>query len=126
MAGDDHGSVNPSLHLKMHLLISANHTDYTESLKSLSYVLRFFQSQNVFNAESSEELEAGGVQKLIVKLCKVPFEKQNHIWGTIGAKYIPSIIYQVTMVSVQENKIIERIPSSKSRKESPLLKTVDS
>ena len=108
------GLVNPDLHLNMHLLITANYSNYIEGVKSLGLVLRFFQGQNVFNAENSADIESAGVQKLIVKLCKIPFEKQNHVWGTLGAKYMPSAIYKVTMVSIQEDQILERVPSSSS------------
>ena len=113
-SGNDHGLVNPDLHLNMHLLVTANYNNYAEGLKSLGLVLRFFQGQNVFNAENSADIESVGVQKLIVKLCKIPFEKQNHVWGTLGAKYMPSAIYKVTMISIQEGQILELVPSSSS------------
>ena len=29
-------------------------------------------------------------------------EQQNHLWGYLGAKYLPSICYKVRMLVVQE------------------------
>ena len=28
--------------------------------------------------------------------------QQNHLWGALGAKYLPSVIYKVRMIVIQE------------------------
>ncbi len=30
------------------------------------------------------------------------FEKMNHLWGYLGAKYLPSVMYKVRMITIQE------------------------
>ena len=43
------------------------------------------------------------IEKLIVEMISLTFEQQNHMWGTLGAKYLPSVLYKVRMLVVQRS-----------------------
>jgi hypothetical protein len=43
-----------------------------------------------------------GIIKLIVELYTLNFEQQNHLWGFLGAKYMPSVMYKARLLSIQE------------------------
>ena len=108
----NYSTVNPEIKLNLYILITANFTQYTTSLKYLSGVIRFFQSKNVFNQQNSPSMPST-IEKLIVDLYTLNLEQQNHLWGSLGAKYMPSVLYRVRMITVQENLITAELPPVK-------------
>jgi len=93
---------NPEIKLNLYILITTNFGDYPTALKYISYVISFFQSKNVFNHQNSPKLDAQ-IEKLILDLYTVTFEQQNYLWGALGSKLLPSVMYKVRMLVVQEN-----------------------
>ncbi|MEO6548937.1 MAG: DUF4255 domain-containing protein [Ferruginibacter sp.] len=96
---------NPPLYLNLYVLFSINATDkpdYQESLKWLGYILQFFQHQNVFTSVTHPTLDAK-VHKLVVDLFTLSFEQLNHLWSTMGGKYLPSVMYKVRQVIIDED-----------------------
>jgi hypothetical protein len=107
---------NPELKLNLYVLISANFTSnetnpgayqYIEGLKQLSYVISFFQGKNVFTTDNSPGLDAS-VKKLVVELYSYSFEQQYNFWSVIGAKYLPSALYRVRMLTIQEKRVLDQ------------------
>jgi hypothetical protein len=93
---------NPQLYLNLYILFSANRTGYTDALQHLSYILQFFQFQHVFTPITHPDLDPR-IQKLIVDLCTLNFEQVNHLWSTLGGKYIPSVLYKVRQITIDED-----------------------
>ena len=94
---------NPEIKLNLYILITANFSDYGTSLKFLSAVVKCFQSKNVFTPSNTPEMDPF-LQKLIVELYTLNFEEQNHLWGALGAKYNPSLLYRVRLITLQEEQ----------------------
>jgi hypothetical protein len=93
---------NPQLYLNLYILFSANRTGYPDALQHLSYILQFFQFQHVFTPITHPDLDRR-IQKLIVDLCTLNFEQVNHLWSTLGGKYIPSVLYKVRQITIDED-----------------------
>ena len=108
VSDDSISKINPPVHLNLYVLFSANFSEdnYIEAIKFLSYIIGFFQGYPVFNHQNSSELNEN-IEKLIFDLYNMNFEQQNHLWGTLGAKYMPSVIYKVRLVTIQEDIAIE-------------------
>ena len=106
---------NPEIKLNLYMLISANFTsgdgtdatEYIEGLKQLSYVISFFQGKNVFTTDNSPALDST-IKKIIVELYSYSFEQQYNFWTVIGAKYLPSVLYRVRMLTYQEKRILDQ------------------
>jgi hypothetical protein len=94
--------LNPDVKLNLYVMITTNFGDYSTALKYLSYVISFFQSKFVFDHQSSPKLDLG-IEKLIVELYTLTFEQQNYLWSAVGSKLLPSVLYKVRMLVVQEN-----------------------
>ncbi len=103
---------NPEIRLNLFILISANFTDYKTALQYLSGAIKFFQSKNVFTPENTPALDTQ-VHKLIVELHSLNFEQQNHLWGSLGISYIPSIVYKIRLISIQEGTLLSEQPAIK-------------
>jgi len=105
---------NPDIYLNLYVLISANFTsagtesptlDYLEGLKRLSQVIAFFQGKNVFTQANSPLLATidKNIERLSAELFSFNFEQMNHFWSIIGHSYLPSVLYKIRMITVQEN-----------------------
>ena len=51
------------------------------------------------------------LEKLSLELLNLSIHEVNNVWSILGAKYMPSIVYKVRMLAVQENWIAERVPT---------------
>lgn len=92
---------NPKIHLNLHLLFSVSLSSYIESLKRLSYIIQFFQHQNVFTPLTSPSLPMG-VEELILDLNTLSFQDLNNLWGIMGSKYLPSVMYKMRLITISE------------------------
>ncbi|MCB0428641.1 MAG: DUF4255 domain-containing protein [Flavobacteriales bacterium] len=110
---------NPELKFNLYVLVTANFpngdTDatsskYTEGLKQLSHIITFFQQKHVFTPANTPTMAASELEKLIVELYYYGFEQQDNLWTVIGAKYLPSVLYRVRVVRVQEAAVKEQGP----------------
>jgi len=101
--GDTLSKRNPTIFLNLYVMFSCADSNHLEALKKISRVALFFQRKNVFtreNAAAPFPVEAG-VEKIILDLFTLNFEQINHLWGILGGKYSPSLLYKVRIVAVQ-------------------------
>jgi hypothetical protein len=93
---------SPPVLLNLYILISIGPgVAYNDGLKWLSYFIQFFQYKNVFMPESHPSLDVK-IKKLIVDLYSMNFEQINHLWSTLGGKYLPSVLYKVRQITIDE------------------------
>lgn len=96
---------NPPVNMNIYLLVSANCNTYTNSLRAISKTIEFFQGKKVFTSENTtyeekEDFDVLGSFKLIVELYAASFEQLNHVWGTLGGRQLPSVIYQIQLIEI--------------------------
>ncbi|WP_340198816.1 DUF4255 domain-containing protein [Ascidiimonas sp. W6] len=110
-ASNDYGKVPNTVFLNLYLLVAANYEsgNYQEALKMLSSVIGIFQSNTYFVKSKNPDMPPL-LDKLTFEIYNLPINELSHIWGGLGAKYVPSIIYKVRMIAVQENKITREVP----------------
>lgn len=98
---------NRPVNLHLYLLFSANNSDYGTALKRLGAVIEFFQGRNVFTVRNSPDLEnvsrtaeelAGF--RLTMELHSLSFEQINHLWGSLGGKQVPFVLYRARLISL--------------------------
>jgi hypothetical protein len=95
---------NPEIKVNLSVLFTAySKTSYGTALRLLSYLLSFFQMKNVFTQQNTPEL-SGIIEKATVELQTLSAEQNNHLWGYLGAKYIPSVVYRIRMLVIQEGQ----------------------
>jgi len=95
---------NPPVPLNLYVLFSANRTDYNDCLKWLSLVIQFFQHQSVFTPQIYPAMDVR-IQKLIADIYSLSFEQINHLWGTLGGKYMPSVLFRIKQVNIDEELV---------------------
>lgn len=110
--GDTFGKVAPPVHLNLFLMISANYNskNYLEGLKMLSAVITALQSNPFFTKQSNPEME-DPLEKLIFEIYNLPPNELSHIWSGIGAKYLPSVLYKMRMITISDDNLKKGTPS---------------
>lgn len=124
--------IEPPVNLNLYLLFSVNfpggqlpNNNYTRALTRLSNIIQFFQGRKLFSIHNSPnstliqnnanlddpELTA---LKLTMELYTLTFEQINHLWGSLGGKQVPFVMYKARLVSIQDGgeqqaSIIEEI-----------------
>ncbi len=93
---------SPPLYLNMYILFSVNKPEYDDCLKWLGHIMQFFQHQQVFTPSTHPGLDPR-IPRIVVDLFSLNFEQVNHLWSTLGGKYMPSVLYKIRQVSVDEN-----------------------
>jgi len=93
----------PEIRLNLTLMAAANMGSYDLTLKTLSQVIIFFQAHPVFTADDYPSLD-GQIGKLCVDMQSVSHEALNQIWATLGAKYLPSVLYRVRLITLQDQE----------------------
>lgn len=103
---------NPPVFLNFQILVIAPHANYSNGLLMLSRVLRFFQFRNVFTQDNvkpasitgnapTNDLDCLESFKLIFDLHSPSMEEVNHLWGTLGGKQYPFVIYWMRMLDLK-------------------------
>jgi hypothetical protein len=96
--------INPTINLNLHVLFAANFSEYTEALKFLEGTLAFFQSQTIFTPQNSPRLDKV-FDRLAVELEAMSYQEWSHIWGILGTRYMPSVVYKIRMVPIQSGAV---------------------
>jgi hypothetical protein len=92
---------NPKIFLNLYLLFAVNKSDYSEALKLLANVIQFFQYRFVFDLQNSPNLDPK-IERIIMDLHSLNFEQMNHLWGILGGKYLPSVLYKMRVVGIED------------------------
>ncbi|WP_210518777.1 DUF4255 domain-containing protein [Hymenobacter terricola] len=110
--------VNPPVFLNLFVLIAANFNDnatYATALKRLAWVVQCFQQKSEFtvaNTPSATIADAAVAVRLHVALdlYSLSFEKLNQLWGTLGGKQVPCVLYKARVVEEQADGLLNTGP----------------
>lgn len=94
-------SLPPPLKLNLVLLFAGRFQHYEQALRTLSLILAFFQARPLFTPTSSPALPEG-VERVAMDLLSYGPEQLNQMWACFGAKHLPSVIYRLRMVVLQD------------------------
>jgi hypothetical protein len=113
--------LNPPVELDLYILFAAHNSSYETSLRDLSDVVSFFQANTIFDEKKFPALNAGVadsiikpwqlIQRLTFRLHTLSFEQQNNLWGMVGSKYLPNVVYKMNMLTVFDTKGKEKVAS---------------
>ena len=102
--GDRIVATQPEVRLNLYLLFAANFSDYETALRYLAWTIGFFQTKRIFSPRNTPTMDPAW-SDLAVDLYAMTLEQQNYLWSILGAKYVPSVAYQVRPVVIQESAI---------------------
>ncbi|MXV49665.1 DUF4255 domain-containing protein [Pedobacter sp. HMF7647] len=99
--------INPPVNINAFVLFSVFANNYSTALRLLSYVISFFQGNQVFDSGQYPQINAKvdadkpwqKVGRLLITLHSTTFEQQNNLWAALGAKYMPNVVYKIRTMS---------------------------
>jgi hypothetical protein len=107
-----HAGSPPPMHMNLYLVFAAHFPDpnYKEALHFISMVIEFFQGKSVFDKFNTPGLSAN-IDRLIFEFVNQDIQEMNNMWSLIGAKYLPSVVYKVRMLTFSQSMLREEVPS---------------
>ena len=102
---------NNKINLNLYVLFASNRTAYDKALISINNIITFFHSKKVFTQINSPLTSSNSIFnslkefKFTVELYTPTFEQLNYIWGTLGGKSVPSVLYRISIVEIASDTI---------------------
>lgn len=98
---------NPEVNLNLFVLFSAFSTQYETSLGIITDVIKFFQGKPYMTKMNTPNMDPE-IIRITADLYTMTFEQQNYLWGLMGAKYMPSVVYKLRTFSVSDDRITDK------------------
>lgn len=95
--------VQPDIRLILYVLFVARFKQYESGWEHLSKIIEHFQTQRVFEPETTPDLPAG-IEKLVLELVTLDFAGQNEVWNALRTTLHPSILYRVKLIALRDRK----------------------
>ncbi len=99
----------PPVNFNLQVIFIANHSkDYKTELNLIYWVMEFFQCKPLFNLANTPGLANAGFSgddKLIFELNSLPLKEMHYVWGNLGMKQMPSVVYQIKMLTIQNSTV---------------------
>ncbi len=99
----------PELKLNLSVMFVARFSVYDQALKYLSHIMNFFQVQPAFSAESHPALEEPA-ERITLELQSLSYDQLNQVWAFMGGKHLPSVIYKMRGIRLQDHDAPEFAP----------------
>lgn len=110
---------NPTVFLNLLVLFSCNYADvgYPNALKRLSFIIKFMQSKSYFSFASSPVATEADLNdpeianlRITAELVTLSFEQINDLWGSLGGRQVPFVMYKIRVVSLTDNTMLRELP----------------
>jgi len=100
-----------ALSFNLFVMMTANFSgnNYAEALKFLSGTISYFQRHPVFTRQSAPDMDSR-IEKLVLDIENLSIQDMSNLWGSLGGKYMPSILYRIRMVTFDADEVTGRQP----------------
>jgi hypothetical protein len=105
----------PPVYLNLLLMFAANFagSKYDEGLKRIAEVIAFFQGRPVFNRLNTPNLDPG-LDQLSLEIENLSTSDLSNLWGVIGGRYAPSVLYRVRVIAIDSGQLSLETPRVES------------
>jgi hypothetical protein len=87
-----------------------SNSNYSEAIRFLDLIITYFEENYTLEVQNIYD----GNNKIKIEIETFNLEKVQNIWSTIGAKYLPSVIYKLRMIVVDSNNVSSFTPAVQS------------
>lgn len=101
------------INLKIVLAAYSKPEQIQSGLDMLTIGMSYFQGKPVWNAQNTPELPSN-VDRLVFEMETLDVHQLNHVWGAIGTKYLPSAMYKMKMLVLNDHTIQQISPNISS------------
>jgi hypothetical protein len=82
-----------------------SNSNYSESIRFLDLIIGYFEDNYTLELNNNDN------NKIKIEIETSNMEKAHNLWSTVGAKYLPSVLYKIRMIVVDSNSIASFTPS---------------
>jgi len=102
----------PPLNLNLLVMFAANYggTTYAEALKLIASTIACFQATPVLDPQNSPGLDPR-LDKLSLSLESLGLQEMATLWGVLGGRYLPSVLYRVRLLTIDARQPDAQMPS---------------
>lgn len=101
--------VAAKLNINLTLLLAASFNNYAQGLRFLSASLAFLHTRSPFTPGRSADFPKG-VSKLDLQPINLSLQDLSSLWGVMGGRLLPSMAYQLRMISIDTDYLIGQLP----------------
>ena len=96
----------PPFHLDIYFMLASGHDPeiYGEGLKLISAALMFFQTNPVMTPQLVPEMPTG-ISQLTVEISNLRVEEVGQLWGNLGGRYVPSVMFKMRSVMIDAGAV---------------------
>lgn len=100
---------NPPVPVNIYVLFTATNKNYENALIYISRVVNFFQGKNLFTNQNTPvpnvtpAIENMNQFRLMLDMFSPSFEESNYLWGTLGGKQFPSVLFRIRKLDIDAN-----------------------
>lgn len=101
----------PPVHLDIYFMLASGHDPeiYAEGLKLISAALMYFQSNPVMTPRTTPEMPSG-LSQLSIEIANLKAEEIGQLWGNLGGRYVPSVMFKARSVMIDAGAITSVTP----------------
>ncbi len=98
--------LNPPIFINIYLLFTSIYTgkNYPEGLKFLSAIIEYLQGNSLLDHNNTPQL-SDKIDKLTFEIINLDIQSLSQLWGAIGGKYMPSVLYKIRMLTMDSSII---------------------
>ena len=93
------------LNLRVMFAASFNSGHYAQALRLLAAAIGFFQSRPQLDHHNTPELDSR-IDRLALDIENLGFGELANVWGLLGGRYLPSVLYRMRMVSIDARHVL--------------------
>jgi hypothetical protein len=98
-------------HLDVYFMLASAYEaeTYVEGLKLISSALAFFQAHPVMTPQSTPDMPVG-LSQLSFEIANLKVEEMGQMWGTLGGRYVPSVMFKMRSVVIDAGALTNIVP----------------
>ena len=96
--------VRTPVYLNLHVMFAAMYRRYETGLQALAETIAYLQGKPVYTPENTPAMSAA-LGTLAFKMVTLDYAQQSYLWGSLGAKYVPSVLYSLRLLTVGQEQI---------------------
>ncbi|OJW73573.1 MAG: hypothetical protein BGO68_02995 [Candidatus Amoebophilus sp. 36-38] len=110
--GNNYIVKNLPINFYLYILFAA-HFEAEHALEGLSYLARviaFFNSKNYFTSKNTPDLTYPELDGISVSIINLDHEQKSSLWTCLKSTYMPSVVYKIGMIPIEDNAIWPTVP----------------
>ncbi|MDW3223306.1 MAG: DUF4255 domain-containing protein [Paracoccaceae bacterium] len=99
------------IHLDIYFMLASAYDaeTYGEGLKLISSALTYFQANPVMTPRNTPDMPSG-LNQLSLDIANLKVEEMGQLWGNLGGRYVPSVMFKMRSVMIDAGAVSEVVP----------------